>query len=455
MQKWTRIAALIALSFTGVAGITCAHETPPQFKDGQKVVFFGDSITHSGWYEYYVQLFYATRFPDRKIQFENAGVAGASAAGSLDRLNQDVFARKPDWVYIMFGMNDVGRNYYKTADAGEKTMNSRTNNLKSFENRMTENISRIKAAGILAVIVTPSPYDQYSLSIKTENLTACNDGLARCAEIDHKIADAQKCPLIDLHADLTAILKKNPELNLAADRVHPNNAGHMIMAYYILLAQKVPELVSKTVIDCTAVTVEKAENCAVENLDYKDGSVKFTYTSKALPFPVSDEYSKANKIVPWEALNQEIIQVKSLPAGDYRIISGGKESGRFSAAQFAAGVNIAILATPQQGKSAKIRNAVISKANADRSLRGLVQVNCILWSAKIDPADIPASDKFLDEWFAKVSEQYKKYYTGVIKSYRENRNRLPELLKKSDEAQENIIKLQKTESCLIEITREI
>ena len=37
---------------------------PAPFKDGDRVVFFGDSITHGGFYGEYVNLFYATRYPE-------------------------------------------------------------------------------------------------------------------------------------------------------------------------------------------------------------------------------------------------------------------------------------------------------------------------------------------------------------------------------------------------------
>ena len=452
MQKWKRIAAVMPLAFAGVSGTVFAQEAPAQFEDGQKAVFFGDSITHEGWYAYYVQLFYATRFPDRKITIENAGVAGGTAAGSLSRIEQDVLACKPDWVYIMFGMNDVGRNNYKSAQADEKTLAAREGSLKTYKLKTDEIIKKIKASGAAPVVVTPSPYDQYGQGIKAENLAACNDGLAKCAEIARALAAENKCPVADIHAPMTALMIKDPESKLAGDgRVHPDQAGHMVMAYYILQAQKIPGLVSKTVIDCAKRTVARTENCSAENLEVQAGSVKFTYIPKALPFPLSGEYSKANKTVPWESLNQEIIQVMNLPAGDYRLLAGGKGIGSFSAAQFASGVNLAALATPQQGQSARLRKAVIAKANADFPLRNVVQGKCILWDAKIDPADFAASDKYLDEWLAQVSDQYKKYYTAVIKAYRENRGKLPELTQKAADAQENIFKFQKPEPFVLEI----
>ena len=48
------------------AGAVLLAQAAP-FKDGDRVVFFGDSITHGGFYGEYVNLFYATRYPERNI----------------------------------------------------------------------------------------------------------------------------------------------------------------------------------------------------------------------------------------------------------------------------------------------------------------------------------------------------------------------------------------------------
>lgn len=79
------------------------------FKDGDRVCFLGDSITHTGLYHRMIYDYYLTRFPDRTIRFVNAGVAGDSAGGAMSRLQEDVFSKAPTTVVVMLGMNDVGR----------------------------------------------------------------------------------------------------------------------------------------------------------------------------------------------------------------------------------------------------------------------------------------------------------------------------------------------------------
>ena len=46
------------------------------FKDGDTVVFLGDSITHGGRYHQFITDFYRTRYPDARIRFVNSGIGG-------------------------------------------------------------------------------------------------------------------------------------------------------------------------------------------------------------------------------------------------------------------------------------------------------------------------------------------------------------------------------------------
>jgi lysophospholipase L1-like esterase len=417
-----------------------AQEALPELKDGQMVVFLGDSITHGGWFEYDVQLFYATRFPDRKIRVENAGISGATAASSLGRVEKDVLARKPDWVYIMFGMNDVGRHLYAQAEADAATQTGREKCLAAYKSSLSEMVKKIKSSGVAVAVLTPSPYDQYG-KMATGNLVACNDGLARCAQIARQVAADNLCPVVDLHTPMTALLREHPESRLAGnDRVHPGQEGHMVMAYYLLQSQTMTGLVAKTVIDAEKKTVEIAENCAITELKATDVGLSYTYRPRALPFPKSAEYTQADTWVPWSSRNRELLEVKGLTAGTYRLLAEGKELGRFSSAQLTAGIDLAVLNTPQQAQSAGLREAVLAKATADRSLRNLVQVDAMLWNEKVDPADHGAADAWLNQWLQKPSP-YQGHYKAMVETYRKLRNETG-LLQKAESAQALIFQRQ-------------
>lgn len=444
-----RVNAVFALML--IAASARAQQAPAPFQDGQKIVFTGDSITHGGWYPYYVQLFYATRFPERKVTILNAGINGDTATGCLRRLDEDILAVKPNQVYMMFGMNDVGRGNYKTATPDEKTQAAREASLAAYRKALTENVQRIKAAGAQPVLITPSPHDQYSESAdKTHLAVTGNDGLARCAQIVRDLAAAEQCPMVDLHGPITSLMLKNPEWALAGkDRVHPDPKGHMVMAYFVLQAQKIAGAVAKAAVDYAAKQALPSENCRVDGVEAGADLLKFNYRANSLPFPMSDEFKAAAEIVPWEALNQEILQVKNLPAGEYRLRVGGAEVGRFSADQFAAGVNIAGLQTPQQQKAQKLREAITKRHTADAPLRNRVWIeHSYLRPNKIDPADTKAVDQFFDQYPA---NKRAAWFDWMVKSYREQRGKEKELAAQAQAAQEEVFGLQTTESYPVEI----
>ncbi len=79
-----------------------------RFQSGDKVAFVGDSITHGGHYHSYIWLFYMTRFPDMPLWFYNCGVGGDTSKEILNRLQDDVLSRNPDYITLTFGMNDTG-----------------------------------------------------------------------------------------------------------------------------------------------------------------------------------------------------------------------------------------------------------------------------------------------------------------------------------------------------------
>src|ERR1700719_3850276 len=97
-------------------------------KDGDTVVFYGDSITERRIYSSFTEAYVLTRFPKLNVWFVNSGWAGdtvaGGAGGSLQvRLQRDVIAYKPTVVTILLGMNDghyrrLNKTTYRDFTAG-------------------------------------------------------------------------------------------------------------------------------------------------------------------------------------------------------------------------------------------------------------------------------------------------------------------------------------------------
>src|SRR6059058_5626093 len=80
-------------------------------KNGDRVVFYGDSITDQRLYTTFTETYVLTRFPKMKVNFVHSGWGGdrvtGGAGGPIDvRLPRDVYTYKPNVMTIMLGMND-------------------------------------------------------------------------------------------------------------------------------------------------------------------------------------------------------------------------------------------------------------------------------------------------------------------------------------------------------------
>src|SRR6478735_843659 len=87
-------------------------------KDGDRIVFYGDSITDQRQYTTYIESYCVTRFPKNHYTFVHSGWGGdrvgGGGGGPIDvRIKRDVIAYKPSVMTIMLGMNDGS---YKALD---------------------------------------------------------------------------------------------------------------------------------------------------------------------------------------------------------------------------------------------------------------------------------------------------------------------------------------------------
>src|ERR1700720_2506774 len=80
-------------------------------KNGDTVVFYGDSITDQRLYTTFAETYVVTRFPELRVEFVHSGWGGdrvsGGGGGPIDlRLRRDVIPFRPTVMTIMLGMND-------------------------------------------------------------------------------------------------------------------------------------------------------------------------------------------------------------------------------------------------------------------------------------------------------------------------------------------------------------
>ena len=405
------------------------------FSPGERVAFLGDSITHGGPYFFYLQLFQELRAPGSGARVVDVGVSGDSAGGGLFRWDWDVLPKKPDSVFVMFGMNDVGRGSYADDAPDAKTLKARASRIASYESNQTRLADTILAAGKKLRIITPSPYDQYS-DVKTPNLATCNEkGLAACAAVCRRLAEAKKVPLVEFHSTLTDIFKSNAKRRFCSDRVHPGLEGHLLMAACALDSLGISPVVATAAMNADGSGLA-TENAEVSDVKTASGSLSFVYSPKSLPFPAIPEYVKADEVYPLtRRFNRETLQVRHLPDGIYSLKADGREIGRFRAAELDGGVNIALLDTPSQ-RTAKSAAALLPKIRSVSSgLRTITMLEMTLKRKKVDVEDIPACYAALDEWVASMEKSkspYLKYYSNSVERFKKTRPKRAEMVAELD-----------------------
>src|SRR2546425_622917 len=112
MQSYRRLTYLLALLLITLSSVARA-QSGFALHDGDRVVFYGDSITDQRLYTTFVEDFVVTRFPRLDVRFIHSGWGGdrvtGGGGGPIDlRLDRDVIAYKPTVMTVMLAMNDGG-----------------------------------------------------------------------------------------------------------------------------------------------------------------------------------------------------------------------------------------------------------------------------------------------------------------------------------------------------------
>ncbi|MFI5381303.1 MAG: SGNH/GDSL hydrolase family protein [Tepidisphaerales bacterium] len=218
----TKLFAVV-LALVGPAPTDTPKEL--QIKAGDQIVCIGDSITAGGGYLRDIDAFFKEQYPDLKIpKVINAGISGQKAEDLVKRFQKDVVDRKPAFVTISIGINDVWHRLNKPHDEAI---------LAAYKENVTKMVDMAQAAGIKVVIIAPT-------IIQEDPASEGNKRLPMYVEAEKQIAAAKKCQFVDLHGMFLTALKQKPADAkgnwITGDGVHMNKQGDAVMAVGILRA---------------------------------------------------------------------------------------------------------------------------------------------------------------------------------------------------------------------------
>jgi lysophospholipase L1-like esterase len=171
-----------------------------------RVVFFGDSIT-DGWK-------LDTYFPNKG--YINRGIGGQTTPQMLVRFREDVINLSPKVVVILAGTNDIAGN------TGPMTVEQIEANYASLADLARAHSIRVVFSSVTPIHdYTPRSQNMF-LTRSTEKINALNQWLRSYCEQNGLIYLDYYSAMADSHGMM--------QENLAADGLHPNDAGYQKMA---------------------------------------------------------------------------------------------------------------------------------------------------------------------------------------------------------------------------------
>lgn len=430
-------ASLLVISITAAIPATClAGSTSTDgnsffLKDGDRVVFLGDSTTEQGkpgeterggLYTVYVECYALTRFPHWNLTFRNVGIGGDSAMltqrlpervdweafKSADEgyrqkktaecvgigLDRDVLPLHPTIVTIAFGMNDFG---YRPYDEW---------GFQRYIRAETELLNVLKSHGCRAALITPQPIEQ-PLTASDSSEAAKNVTLRKYADGLKAVASQHRTPFVDRFDPYMAIVTQarslTPPENVGGgnDAVHPGPPGQALLAWIMLKQLGAPSEVSSATIDAATGKATASSHCRISDLKAEpNGALTFRREDDALPMPLDPRAEPALRWAPIvDDLNRYELKITGLKAGRYDVSIDGEKCATVDAATLRAGWN---MATP--GVSGPITTQT-------RHLLELVlKKNALFYhrwkEVQLDPArqkELPSCDAHLSELEAQIN----------------------------------------------------
>ncbi len=210
------MAAALAI---GMIGATAA-QAGIAVTSGQKIAFLGDSITEGGVgpQGYVTLVIRGLEANGVKATMIPAGISGHKSNDMLGRLEKDVLSKKPDWMTLSCGVNDVWHGATGVP-------------LDKYKENITKIVEQCQSAGVKVMILTSTMIGEDQPNPNNQKLMAYNEFL-------RTLAKDKKCLLADLNADMqAAIAKAGPDKKgnlLTGDGVHMNPAGNVMMATGVL-----------------------------------------------------------------------------------------------------------------------------------------------------------------------------------------------------------------------------
>ncbi|MBQ7208863.1 MAG: hypothetical protein IJS01_13780 [Lentisphaeria bacterium] len=209
---------------SSAAGLVCAFSLwaggESYFRDGERWMLTGDSITSNDTYRRAVKRIVDHFHPGNKIEFINRAVWGVDAAFKTK------VEGRPTMVSVMLGMNNIIHcEYPHTPDFSKKA--------EEYRKRIEKHVDFYKSIGADVVLFTPTLTDERVSSFFSPMYT--RKGLEKLGEVIRGIGKEKNCLVIPVAEELEAYDDSlGPNQLARIDGVHPYGEAQYRIAWSIL-----------------------------------------------------------------------------------------------------------------------------------------------------------------------------------------------------------------------------
>ncbi len=373
-----------------------------EFSNNQAMGFIGDESTFAADWCQYVENYFYTRYPDRRMIFYNAGVKNDTTFDVLERLDADILERKLDYCLVMLG----------TWDANFEDLNPAR--FQTYQDNMQTLLERLRRARCYPILMTPPMFDfqtrqrrmedeSYRFRLKTMSPNY-NGVMGYYGSWVRDEAYAQDMRFVDTWGPLngyTAEVRKTNELfSLMPDGVHPDPAGSVVIAAEVIdaLAMEREQIGTIQVTFTGGANGWSSRGSSGGSVSELSGSTKhlsFIWKARSLPWVMPGEASIGVELADIdERFNQEHLHVIGLAAGDYQIYIAGKKVGdKFSDTELARGLDVHKLWDRPQF----VRAQNVANMNARRYATTVLPLRELWQDVKRVRVNFPGDQARLDE----------------------------------------------------------
>lgn len=346
---------------------------PFELKDGDRVVFLGNTFTERAQLHGYVETALTVRYPDRHVVFRNLGWSGDNVFGEararfgnvqegFDHLVTHVTELKPTVIFVAYGHN--------AAFKGEQGLPEFLGGLKKLLDTLEE-----KTDARIA-LVTPFPHEK--LGPPLPDPSEYNQYLTQYVDALRDVAKKRQYHLFDLselrsveqclvERGSTAIAPPDAQqthtFNITGNQLHLTRLGywHAANTMFWNLQVRPPRWTVSVAHDRNPL---KVEGTTVSDVEWTGDSLRFTALDQMLPMPtVPVEMPDGKQVlasgdVLWQRPRVLRVQ-KILKPGEYAVRIDGKEYARADASVLAQG--LALPRGPEFEQAEQLRQVINRK----------------------------------------------------------------------------------------------